>query len=204
VNPHGRRLAVSVVVAALGCGPGTSRRDAGGTTEVRSAVVPAPAYGVGRPATAAEVAAWDLDVNPAGDGLPPGSGTPARGAAIWAARCAACHGEHGEGNERYPRLVGREPSVGFPFGRQLRHARTVGNYWPYATTLYDYIRRAMPPTAPGSLEPDEIYGVVAWLLAENRIVAANAVIDARTLPEIQMPARDRFVDDDRTGGKEFR
>jgi cytochrome c len=94
--------------------------------------------------------------------------------------------------------------MGFPFGRQLRHVRTVGNYWPYATTLYDYIRRAMPPTAPGSLEPDEVYGVVAWLLAENRIVAPDAVMDAHSLPQVRMPARDRFVDDNRTGGKEFR
>ena len=165
---------------------------------------PTHATGWAAPATPAEIAAWDLDVNPAGEGLPPGSGTPASGANVWASRCAACHGERGEGNERYPRLVGREPEEGFPFGRQLRHVRTVGNYWPYATTLYDYIRRAMPPTAPGSLQPDEIYGVVAWLLAENRIVPADAVIDARTLPQVRMPARDRFVDDDRTGGKEFR
>jgi cytochrome c len=99
--------------------------------------------------------------------------------------------------------VGREPEEGFPFGRQLRYVRTVGNYWPYATTLYDYIRRAMPLTAPGSLTPDEIYGVVAWLLVENRIVPPDAVIDAGTLPQVRMPAHDRFVNDDRAGGKEF-
>jgi len=184
----GRRATLlCAVVGALGCGPR-----------------PAPGYDIGRAATTAEIAAWDTDVNPAGEGLPAGSGTPATGAAVWAARCAACHGERGEGNERYPRLVGRDPEQGFPVGRQLRYVRTVGNYWPYATTLYDYIRRAMPPTAPGSLAPVEIYGVVAWLLAENRIVPPDAVIDARTLPQVRMPARDRFVDDDRTGGKEFR
>ncbi|HEX2449784.1 MAG TPA: cytochrome c [Gemmatimonadales bacterium] len=161
-------------------------------------------YGLGRPATAQEIAAWDIDVNPAGEGLPAVSATSIDGAKLWAAKCAACHGEHGEGNERYPRLVGRDPETGFPFGRQLKYVRTVGNYWPYATTLYDYIHRAMPPTAPGSLTPDEIYGAVAWLLAANRIVPPDAVIDSRSLPRVRMPARDRFVDDDRTGGKEFR
>jgi hypothetical protein len=185
----------------LGCGPRT-----GGTAPARMMEVPASAarFEIGRTATPEEVAAWDLDVNPSGEGLPPGSGTAASGAGVWAVKCAVCHGAGGEGNEHNPRLVGREPEAGFPFGRQLRYVRTVGNYWPYATTLYDYIRRAMPPTAPGSLAPDEIYGVVAWLLAENRIIAADAVIDARTLPAVTMPARDRFVDDDRTGGKEFR
>jgi cytochrome c len=163
-----------------------------------------PSWEIGRPASPDEVSAWDIDVNPAGEGLPPGSGTRESGARVWAARCAVCHGVHGEGNEQYPRLVGREPEEGFPFGRQLRYARTVGNYWPYATTLYDYVRRAMPPTAPGSLASDELYGVVAWLLAENRIILPDAVIDARTLPQVRMPARDRFVDDDRTGGEEFR
>lgn len=203
MSRHGL-LELAVAVVALGCGPSSGSRDAGGMMEVRKTPGPTERYGVGRAATPEQIADWNLDVNPAGDGLPAGSGTPASGAEVWASRCAACHGEHGEGNERYPRLVGREPEEGFPFGRQLRYVRTVGNYWPYATTLYDYIRRAMPPTAPGSLPPDEIYGVVAWLLAENRIVAPDAVIDARTLPAVRMPARDRFVDDDRTGGKEFR
>ena len=161
-------------------------------------------YGLGRPATAEEIAAWDIDVNPAGVGLPAGRARAADGAKVWAAKCASCHGERGEGNERYPRLVGRDPEEGFPFGRQLKYVRTVGNYWPYATTLYDYIYRAMPPTAPGSLAPAEIYGVVAWLLAENRIIAPGVVIDAVSLPRVRMPARDRFVDDDRTGGSEFR
>jgi cytochrome c553 len=197
-----RRLALFALIAALGCRQ--SIPDEPGTRGVHSPARPTERYGVGRAATPAEIAAWDQDVNPAGEGLPVGSGTPASGAGVWAARCAACHGAHGEGNERYPPLVGREPAVGFPFGRQQRYARTVGNYWPYATTLYDYIRRAMPPAQPGSLQPDEIYGLVAWLLAENRIVAADAVIDARTLPQVRMPARERFVDDDRTGGKEFR
>ncbi len=188
------RLLLALACAALPTGDSTP----GG------APAQAGRYGIGRAATPAEIAAWDIDVNPAGEGLPAGRGTPAEGAEVWAGKCAACHGERGEGNERYPQLVGREPEEGFPFGRQLRYVRTVGNYWPYATTLYDYIRRTMPPTGPGSLEAGEIYGVVAWLLAENRIIPADAVIDRRTVPEVRMPARDRFVDDDRTGGSEFR
>ena len=100
--------------------------------------------------------------------------------------------------------MGREPREGFPFGKDQSLTRTVGNYWPYATTLYDYINRAMPATAPGSLMPDEIYAVTAWILAQNEIIGDTAVMDATTLPQVRMPARDRFVADDRPGGAEFR
>ena len=101
-------------------------------------------------------------------------------------------------------MVGREPREGFPFGRDPTFVRTIGNYWPYATTLYDYINRAMPLDAPGSLSADEVYGLVAYLLWRNEIIADTALIDARTLPRIRMPARDRFVVDDRRGGPEIR
>jgi S-disulfanyl-L-cysteine oxidoreductase SoxD len=197
-------LALMLVAGlAASCSQSPGAQSSGGIMRVDRAT-PSAQWDIGRPALPAEIAAWDIDVNPAGEGLPPGNGTHETGARVWAAKCAVCHGAGGEGNEQYPRVVGREPEDGFPFGRQLRYVRTVGNYWPYATTLYDYIRRAMPLTAPGSLSADEIYGVVAWLLVENRIVPPDAVIDARTLPDVRMPARDRFVDDDRTGGKEFR
>lgn len=161
-------------------------------------------YGIGRPATAAEITAWDIDVNPAGEGLPPGKGTAAEGAELFAAKCAACHGADGEGLAAAPALVGREPREGFPFGQSLRFTRTVGNYWPYATTVYDYINRTMPPTAPGSLTADEIYSAVAWILARNEIIDSAVVIDATSLPRVRMPARDRFVPDDRAGGPAFR
>jgi cytochrome c len=161
-------------------------------------------YGIGRPATAAEVAAWDIDVNPAGEGLPPGKGTATEGAKVFEAKCAACHGAKGEGLAATPALIGREPREGFPFGQSLRFTRTVGNYWPYATTLYDYINRTMPPTAPGSLAADEVYSAVAWILARNEIMDSATVIDAASLPRVRMPARDRFVPDDRSGGPEFR
>lgn len=159
---------------------------------------------IGRAATKGEVQAWNIDVNSQGTGLPPGRGTYEAGAALFAARCAMCHGVKGEGLGAYPRLIGREPREGFPFGRDLGYVHTIGNYWPYATTVYDYVHRAMPLTAPGSLKPDEVYSVVAFLLAENEVIPRTAVMDARTLPAVRMPARGRFVPDDRRGGPGFR
>jgi cytochrome c len=162
-----------------------------------------PSFGFGRSATPSEIAALDIDVRPDGRGLPPGSGTVKRGAAIFAARCAKCHGPTGtEGPSDV--LVGREPREGFLFGQYTSLTRTIGNYWPYATTLYDYIHRAMPLDAPGSLTPDEVYSLAAWLLYRNEVLPADAVLDATTLPEVRMPARDRFVADDRAGGAVIR
>ena len=163
-----------------------------------------PSGTIGRVATAAEIQAWDIDVNPTGRGLPLGRGTHGEGATIFAAKCAACHGAHGEGMATYPKLVGRDPRGGFPFGRDPKIAKTVGNYWPYSTTLFDYIRRAMPLTAPGSLSSNDVYDLVAFLLAENDVIARDEVIDQRSLPNVRMPARDRFVRDNRTGGAVFR
>lgn len=161
-------------------------------------------YGFGRPATVEEIAAWDIDVNSDGVGLPAGSGTVAQGQVVYAAKCVACHGPTGKEGPFDP-LVGREPREGFPFGRDPSVSRrTIGNYWPYATTLYDYVHRAMPSDRPGSLDPDEVYGVVAYLLYLNEIVPEDALMDARTLPRVVMPARDRFVVDNRRGGAELR
>lgn len=160
--------------------------------------------GIGRIATASEIQPWDIDVNPTGRGLPAGHGTYAEGAKLFAAKCAACHGPHGEGMAVYPKLIGREPRADFPFGRDPTIAKTIGNYWPYSTTLFDYVRRAMPLSAPGSLTTNEVYDAVAFLLAANEITPRDAVIDQRTLPAVRMPARDRFVRDDRRGGPGFR
>lgn len=169
--------------------------------DVRAAPAPPARFSLGRPASASEVASWDLDVNPDGKGLPGGSGTHAKGAMVYAQKCALCHGQRGEGigtgATTYPKIIGRAPREGFPFGQDLAHVKTVGNYWPYATTVYDYVRRAMPLNAPGSLTPTELYSLTAFLLAENEIVDKKAVLNARTLPAVRMPARDRFVRDDR-------
>jgi cytochrome c len=164
----------------------------------------APAlFGFGRAATADEIKAWHIDVRPDGTGLPPGRGTVAQGATVYAAQCAMCHGERGQDGP-FDRLVGREPRSGFPFGRDPSLDLTIGNYWPYPTTLYDYTNRAMPWTRPGSLEPDEVYSLVAYLLFLNEIVPEDAVMDASTLPKVVMPARGRFVRDNRRGGRAIR
>lgn len=159
-----------------------------------------PRYGLGRPATPEQIRRLDIDVGPDGTGLPEGRGTVAEGAATYAARCASCHGKSGEGAS-FDRLVATDAGADFAFGRDASLVRAIGNYWPYATTLYDYTARSMPFAQPGSLTPNEVYGLVAYLLAENRLVARDAVMDRATLPKVMMPARDRFVRDNRTGGK---
>ena len=160
-------------------------------------------FDFGSAATAEEIAAWNIDVMPDGTGLPPGSGTASQGAAIYVHKCATCHGRTGTEGP-FDRLVGREPRVGFPFGRDPRFVKTLGNYWPYATTLYDYVNRAMPLNAPGSLTPGEVYSLVAFLLWRNEIVTDTAVMNAQTLAQVIMPAHDRFVIDNRRGGPEIR
>ena len=168
---------------------------------------PPPRFGLGQPAPPDLIAAWDTAVMPDGKGLPPGKGTSAEGASIYAAQCASCHGANGEGATADV-LVGAEPKQFAPFGPQYEKLRgdgkdvpfTIGNYWPYATTIFDYIRRAMPPNAAGSLNADQVYSLTAFLLAKNGIIPENAVMDAKTLPAVIMPARNRFVPDDRTGG----
>lgn len=167
--------------------------------------------GIGRVATAAELAKIDVDVRADGRGLPAGSGTPATGAKIYAARCIACHGKNGEGIKQGtlqlgPKLIGRNPGDAFDFNQstQKEANKTIGNYWPYATTLFDYIRRAMPQDRPGSLTNDEVYALTAYLLERNQIVQPSAVIDATSLPKVVMPSRDKFVRDDRETSRKVR
>lgn len=148
-------------------------------------------YGLGRPATEAEIRAWNIDVSPDGEGLPPGQGTVERGRQVYAAKCAGCHGPTGtEGPQDV--LVGGHGSLG-----TSKPLKTIGSYWPYATTLYDYVNRAMPFDAPQSLTPDEIYAVIAWLLHANGIIAKDDRMDAATLPKVQMPNRQGFIPDPR-------
>ena len=163
-------------------------------------------YEIGRSATAAEIAARDIDVGPDGVGLPPGSGTAAQGATVFLQKCASCHGANGEGKPpSYPALVGRDPSAeNFVFGQNPNLKRTIGNYWPYATTVFDYVRRAMPQTAPGSLTNDELYAVTAYLLAANQVIPLSASLDAASLVSVKMPYVERFVRDNRRGGHEVR
>lgn len=156
-------------------------------------------FGIGRVASAAEIQAIDIDITPDGTGLPTGAGTAAHGAPIYTAKCASCHGVEGEGTPIGSALVRRNPGDAFDFGTSMEKERdkTIGNYWPYATTLFDYIRRAMPFDRPGSLTDDEVYALVAYLLHRNEIISEDAVMNAESLPRVVMPARDRFVVDDR-------
>jgi cytochrome c len=170
-------------------------------SNLNAAATPAPpaTYDLGSPVDSTKLATLDIDIDPTGAHLPPGSGTPAQGLVVFATNCASCHGAKGEGIPPAPKLVGRDPRQGFPFGRDPKLVRTVGNYWPYATTLYDYVHRAMPLKTPGTLKPNEVYAVVAWILAENEIIGRDSVMNAKTLPTVKMPAAGRFVTDDRQG-----
>lgn len=159
--------------------------------------------GLGRSVSEEEIALWDIDVMPDGTGLPAGSGSVTWGETIYRAKCLSCHGEKGVGGP-FDALVGRLEGDEFPFGRNPAIKKTIGNYWPYATTLFDYIRRAMPFTEPGSLSDDEVYSVTAYLLYLNNIVDDTVVMNAQTLKNIEMPAQGRFVRDDRSSTENFR
>ncbi|PNE55803.1 cytochrome c [Paraburkholderia fungorum] len=150
-------------------------------------------YEIGTPLTEQDLAAWNIDVAPDGRGLPAGSGDVATGAHVFAAKCAACHGAQGEGGLG-DQLVGGQGTL-----TGAKPKRTVGSYWPYATTLFDYIRRAMPYNAPESLSADEVYALSAFLLNRNGIVPADTRLDAASLPRVAMPNRGGFVADPRPG-----
>ncbi len=155
-------------------------------------------YGIGRAPDAARLAAWDIDVSPDGSGLPAGEATAADGEALYARTCAACHGARGEGGVNDV-LVHDPQDAGYVHDRAAPKA--IGNYWPYATTLFDYIRRAMPHSAPGSLTDREVYALTAYLLHLNGLIDDAQVIDARSLPEVQMPARSQLRRYDECAGE---
>ena len=148
---------------------------------------PVLAYDFGRPATPDEIALWDIDVRPDGKGLPPGSGTVVQGSQVFADNCAACHGNNGVGGIK-DRLAGGQGTLA-----SANPLRTVGSYWPYATTLFDYIHSAMPYQAPGSLSNDDTYAVAAYILSLNGILPADGKLDRDSLPKVMMPNRDGFV-----------
>jgi mono/diheme cytochrome c family protein len=178
---HTLRMLVFIALASLTSGSGQAS---------------AEGPNLGKPITAADIAAWDIDVEPDGAGLPAGSGTSEQGAAIFADNCALCHGDGGKGGVAMgnsgapaaPPVVDARARVGID-----ETTTTIANYWPYATTLFDYIRRAMPWTSPRSLTDDQVYALTAYILAQNKLIEASQVIDARTLPKVQMPNRDGFV-----------
>jgi len=158
-------------------------------------------FNFGRTATIEEIKEWDLDVSPDGTGLPEGTGTVEEGEILYTSKCLFCHGVNGEGgiNERLVSRAGEQfPDEDVACGFECR---TIGNYWPYATTLYDYILRSMPMNAPGSLTNDEVYSISAYLLYLNRIISEDTQLNAENLKNIVMPARDKFINDDRINFK---
>lgn len=196
-------LTVASAVIAVACTGGDDDNDSAGRAATRAATqadgsaAPQPTQseavglaldqGIGSEASEGDIQPLDIDVKPDGEGLPPGRGTVSQGAELFAARCAACHGTTGRNPTVGPQLV-TDPGPWRP-----GTPKTVGSYWPYATTVYDYIRRAMPLNAPGSLTSDEVYAVVAWLLNQHEIIPADAEMNQDTLPEVQMPNRDNFT-----------
>jgi mono/diheme cytochrome c family protein len=171
-----RELAAAMLAVALASAASAQAQDA---------------YGIGRPAAAAEIAGWNIDVDRHGNNLPPGSGSVSRGQAVFDQQCAACHGTKGEGGLG-DQLAGGQGTLATP-----NPVRTVGSYWPYAPTLFDYIRRAMPQNAPQSLSNDDVYAVSAYILNLNGLLSADAVLDANSLRAIKMPNRNMFVGDTR-------
>ena len=149
--------------------------------------------GFGTLATPDQIGGWDIDVRPDGLGLPQGTGTVERGEEIYAEQCAACHGEKGRKPAKgFDQLAGGRGTLASP-----KPVRTIGSNWPYATTIFDYVRRAMPFPAPQSLTTDEVYSVVAYLLYINDILPKEAVLNAQTLPKVRMPNADGFIPDAR-------
>ena len=142
---------------------------------------------LGKPVTAADLAAWDISVMPDGTGLPPGSGTAAQGAAIYGQKCMACHGENGKGGISTALVTDRK-ITSISAGE-----KSIANFWPYATTVFDIIRRAMPWPQPRTLTNDEVYALTAYLLALNKVIGENDEMNAQTLPKVRMPNRDGFI-----------
>ena len=166
-----RKLAMATAAAALTFGLGSAS---------------AESPHLGKPITQADLAEWDINVLPDGTNLPAGSGKAADGAKIFAEKCVACHGEGGKGGVA-ARLVGGPPKA------TLDGGKTIANYWPYATTVFDFIRRSMPWTQPRSLTDQEVYALTAYILAENKLIGEGDEMNASTLPKVQMPNRGNFV-----------
>ena len=156
-------------------------------------------FGFGRTASLKEIDSLNIDVSPDGEGLPPGLGNVIDGHQLYAQKCARCHGITGTEGP-YNKLV----AVNNDKDSLQTGDKTIGNYWPYATTLYDYIYRAMPYDSPGTLSGMEVYSITAFLLYKNNIIDSTISLDSRNLPQVTMPAKDLFVNDDRKGGPEIR
>jgi len=186
------RSSRALLLAALGLGALTACDDAGTpkraapATESAVAARIAESPNLGAEIVHADIAAWDIAVGPDGASLPPGEGAAVDGEQLYLEQCSYCHGKEGEGNPA-DRLVGGVGTL-----TTDKPVRTVGSYWPYATTLFDYIRRSMPLNAPQSLSDDQVYALTAWILAKNGIIGADQKMSAQTVPQVKMPNREAF------------
>jgi cytochrome c len=169
------RKLIAAAALALACGTGAAQ---------------AQSPSLGKPLSEADIKQWDIAILPDGSNLPPGSGTPAKGAKIFAEKCSACHGDAGKGGVApyYPALVG-----GQPLTNGIDTVKTIANYYAYPTTIFDYTRRGMPYNMPRSLTDDEVYSLTAYILALNNFIGQDDVMDANTLPKVKMPNRDNFI-----------
>jgi mono/diheme cytochrome c family protein len=175
-----RKIAHKIALAAVFCALAAPAFAASG------ADVPVPHFG--QPADPARIKAWSISILPDGTNLPPGKGSVSEGLATFTEKCVMCHGVNGVGKPA-DQLTGGVGTIG-----TKAPVKTVASYWPYATTLFDYIRRAMPANHPHSLNDHEVYSLVAYILSVDGIVKKDAVLDAKSLPKIQMPNRDGFID----------
>ena len=149
---------------------------------------------LGKPLTEADIAIWDISIDPDGKGLPPGGGTPAQGGRIYAEKCAVCHGGEGKGGVTGVTAAALPPLVGGgPITDISAAQKRIANFWPYSTTLFDYTRRSMPWQQPMTLSNDEVYAVTAYILALNKLIGDNDTMNRETLPKVKMPNRDGFV-----------
>ncbi len=180
--------AIAAALATLGVGHAAQTPSPQAAPERQTSARPSPPKGpsLGVPVSDAEIAAIDVSIGPDGAGLPPGSGTPKQGAEVYSTKCIACHGPEGA-NGVNDRLVGGQGTL-----TSATPLKTIGSYWPYATTVFDYVRRAMPYPAPHSLSDTEAYAVTAYLLHLNGIIGADDVMDAASLPKVKMPNRAGF------------
>ena len=160
------------------------------TLSLAAGMALAQSTNLGKPISEADIARWDIAILPDGTGLPPGSGTPAQGAKVYAEKCVSCHNEGGKGGG----APGAGPLIGgAPLTNGIDTPKTIANFYGYATTVFDYIRRGMPYNMPRSMSDEEVYAVTAYILALNKIIGENDVIDAKTLPAVKMPNRDNFI-----------
>lgn len=159
---------------------------------VAGATLAADKYGLGRAATTAEVAAWDIDIRPDGAGLPEGSGTVFQGEGIWEEKCSSCHGDFGEAVDRWPVIAGGQDTLD-----TQDPVKTVGSYWPYLSTVFDYVNRAMPFTEARSLEPDEVYALTAYIMSINDMVDDDFELSKSNFTSVRMPNENGFFPDDR-------